>query len=680
MIRSAKALALVGLLVAVSHAQTAPAPNPSAADGNHAAAYYNVAMGRLYALMAQSEGNQDEALKAIQYFKDALKADPKASATYGELTDLYLALGKPADATALAQEALKRDPENVDAHRMLGRVYFSQINKGTQGQIDERSLHLAMQEFQKVTEKDPKDAESWVTLGRLYAGSNDSANAEKAYNAALAVEPDNDEALTGLALVYGNMGDTAKAIEKLKTATDKSPNGRSLRILAQAYHDQKDYKNAADTLRKALELEPENEQLAHSLAEDLFFSDQYDEALKIYEELSAHSPKDPVLPLRMADIYRAKHDYAKAHEAIDKARKIDPDGLEPRLKEIEVFQAESKFDQAIAGLKGVLDDTARKIYSKEEQQQRAGWYEELGLLNRVAGHYPEAIEAFKQMGVVFKDSGPLVAARTIETYRQYAKDLPTAQREADAAIKKFPDEYMVVREHAEVLGDLGKTDDAVKELRGLLNGPRDRDTLVALTDNYEKGKRFDEAGKALDEAEKLSTSDEEKEDVYFMRGALMERQKKYDASEEAFRKVLAINPQHAGAMNYLGYMLADRNIRLEEAYKLIQKAVDMEPENGAYLDSLGWVYFRQGKLSDAERMLMKAVDLTDLTGQDPTVHDHLGDVYMKLGKTQDAIAQWTVSMKRFKEQPASDSDPEEVAKVSGKLDAARVKLAQEKKR
>ena len=93
--------------------------------------------------------------------------------------------------------------------------------------------------------------------------------------------------------------------------------------------------------------------------------------------------------------------------------------------------------------------------------------------------------------------------------------------------------------------------------------------------------------------------------------------------------------------------------------------------------TLGWVYFRQGKLTEAERILVKAVDLT---GQDPTVRDHLGDVYMKLGKIQDAINQWNASMKGFKEQPPSDTDPEEVSKVSSKLDAARVKLAQEKKR
>ena len=675
MIRSAKALVLAGFLVAVSLAQTAP-QTPSTTETNHAAAYYNFAMGRLYALMAQAEGSQDNALKAIQFFKDALKADPKASASYEELTDLYLALSRPADATALAQEALKQDPENVDAHRMLGRVYFSMINKGTQNQVDERALKMATEEFRKVTEKDPKDADSWVTLGRLYAGSNNTAEAEKAYNAALAAEPDNEEALTGLAMVYGNMGDTAKAIEKLKAATDKSPNERSLMILAKAYEDQKNFKDAADALRKAVELQPENGQLARNLAEDLFLSDQYDEALKVFEGLAARSPKDPIIPLRMADIYRSKRDYVKAHAAIDSAKKIDPEGLEPRQEEVRLFQAEGKSDQAIASLKSVLDDTARKIYSKEEQQQRAGWLEELGLLNRAAAHYPESIEAFKQMGVVYKDAGPLVAARIIETYRA-AKDYTSALREAEAALKQYPDEYMVAREHADVLGDLGKTDDAVKELRALLNGPRDRETLVALTEIYQKAKRFDEAGKSVDEAEKLSRSDEEKQDVYFMRGALMERQKKFDESEEAFRKVLAINPDHAGAMNYLGYMLADRNVRLDEAYKLIQKAVDLDPDNGAYLDSLGWVYYRQGKLPEAERALVRAVELT---GQDATVREHLGDVYSKLGKTKEAIAQWTASMKAFKEQPPSETDPAEVSKVTGKLAAAGVKLVQETKK
>src|SRR3982750_4241164 len=160
-----------------------------------------------------------------------------------------------------------------------------------------------------------------------------------------------------------------------------------------------------------------------------------------------------------------------------------------------------------------------------------------------------------------------------------------------------------------------------------------------------------------------------------MRGALYERLKKFDFSEAEFRKVLHINPENAGAMNYLGYMLADRSVRLDEAYQLIKKAIDQDPNNGAYLDSLGWVYFRQGKLTEAEGVLVRALDRI---GTDPTVHDHLGDVYFKLGKTRDAISQWQASLKEY-QKSQSDSDPDDVAKVTKKLDDARVRLAKEKK-
>ena len=161
-----------------------------------------------------------------------------------------------------------------------------------------------------------------------------------------------------------------------------------------------------------------------------------------------------------------------------------------------------------------------------------------------------------------------------------------------------------------------------------------------------------------------------------MRGAMYERMKKFDLSEAEFRKVLEINPENAQALNYLGYMLADRDVRLDEAYQLIKKAIDQDPNNGAYLDSLGWVYFRQGKLNEAEGVLVRALDRI---GSDPTVHDHLGDVYFKHGKTREAVAQWQASVKEFQKAP-SDADPEEVAKVTRKLDEARVRLAKEQKK
>ena len=159
-----------------------------------------------------------------------------------------------------------------------------------------------------------------------------------------------------------------------------------------------------------------------------------------------------------------------------------------------------------------------------------------------------------------------------------------------------------------------------------------------------------------------------------MRGAMYERMKKYDEAEADFHKVLEINPDNASALNYLGYMLADRNIRLQEAQDLIKKALDQEPNNYAYLDSMGWVDFRLNKLPEAEQSLRRALELWPT---DPTVHDHLGDVYFHQGKTREAIAQWQSSLKNYETSAPSDMDHEDMAKIQKKLDNAKVRLARE---
>jgi tetratricopeptide (TPR) repeat protein len=152
---------------------------------------------------------------------------------------------------------------------------------------------------------------------------------------------------------------------------------------------------------------------------------------------------------------------------------------------------------------------------------------------------------------------------------------------------------------------------------------------------------------------------------------MYERQKDYDRAEKTFRQVVEMDETNASALNYLGYMLADRNIRLQEARELIERAIKLEPNNYAFLDSLGWVYFRMNKLPDAEKQLISSLQFSS---KDATVHDHLGDVYFKEGKIEEAISQWQSSLKEWKSGPSADVEPEDVAKVQKKLESARVKL------
>jgi tetratricopeptide (TPR) repeat protein len=268
---------------------------------------------------------------------------------------------------------------------------------------------------------------------------------------------------------------------------------------------------------------------------------------------------------------------------------------------------------------------------------------------------------------------PRASAEIINAYRT-GKEFTKAQQEADAAAKKWPDDRTIRKVRAILVAEMGKTDEAANDLKKLMDGKNDRDTQLALAEVYEKGRKWNDMAKSLDAAEKLSKSDEEKESVWFMRGAMHERMNKVDLAEVEFRKVLKVDPESAGAMNYIGYMLADRNMRLPEALDLITKAIDKDPGNGAYLDSLGWVYYKLGRLPEAEENLRRAVAKTP---RDPTVHDHMADVLMKESKVREAVAQWQTSLKEWDTSSPSELRPEEITQVKSKLEGAKVRLAKE---
>jgi tetratricopeptide (TPR) repeat protein len=682
MIRSAKALLLVSALGCLSFAQTpnqTTGRNTNAPEDKKSAVYYHFAMGRLYSELAGAyAGSQNEYItKAIQHYQEALKADPTASMVFEELTDLYAQTGRFQDAIAEGEQLLKNNPDNLDARRMLARIYARAITAGSpEGRYNEAMLAKAIEQYQAVTTKDPKDAESWIMLGRLYHIKGNNAEQEKAYTAALKADPNNEDALAGLAVMYSDMGDSQKAIEKLKEATAKKPNEQTLAALAEAYERTRDYKNAADTLRRALELYPDNDRFERSLAENLLFSNQLDDALKLYQQLASEDEKDTGLKVRIAEIYRVKHDLVKAREALNKAKAADSGSMDVAYEEVNLLEAEGKSDQAILQSKKLVDDTSRRTYNPAQSGYRASLLRRLGLLYRNSGQFAQAVEAFRQMGNMTTTPNPEAAVLVIDTYRQ-ARDYDSALREAEAAVKKFPDERIVRIAYAEVLSDRGKIDEAVAEMNKLPKGEDDRENLIQTAQILEKGKRWQEMGRVLDQAERLSRNDDERIAVIFMRGAMLERMKKFDDAEAMFRKVIAMDADNAGALNYLGYMLADRNVRIDEAYNMIKKALEIDPQNGAYLDSMGWVYYRQGKYKEAEESLLRAIDRT---GDDPTIHEHLGDVYAKLGNTKDAIAQWQAAMKAYQNSAESDQDPDQVAKLSKKLEDARVRLARESNR
>jgi tetratricopeptide (TPR) repeat protein len=577
------------------------------------------------------------------------------------------------EAVTEAEEALKQNPDDLNSRRLLARIYTRLIGDSQANRIDENMVKKAIEQYQKITAGDPKDVESWLMLGRLDKIAQNSTEALAVYKKALDLDPGNEDAMTGLAEVYTDLGDSKAAADLLRKVADKSPNPRSLAKLAAVYEQLKDYSLAAEMYRRALEQQPGNADLKHALAQDLLFSDQLDDALKVYQDLVEEDPKDGQSLLRISKIYQQKRDFTKAHEAADKAKELDPTNLEIQYNDVNLLASEGRLPEAIKTLKGILDSTVKKTYSADERGNRILLLDGLGGLYQKSEQYTAAVETYRQMAELDPDAAPRAAAEVIETYR-LAKDFAKAEAEADAASKKYPADRLLRGVRASLLADLGKTDQAVAETRKLLDGKNDRDTYINLAQIYDKAKNYGEMAKMLDSAEKLSVGTDDKEAVIFMRGAMYERMKNYPGAEEEFRKALALNPENASALNYLGYMLADQGVRLEEARDLIGKAVQRDPKNGAYLDSLGWVLYRLNRLPEAEDKLRQALEVMS---RDPTVHDHLGDVYFREGKIREAIAQWQSSLKEWQASAPSEQDRAEVAKVQKKLDDAKVRLARE---
>jgi tetratricopeptide (TPR) repeat protein len=209
-----------------------------------------------------------------------------------------------------------------------------------------------------------------------------------------------------------------------------------------------------------------------------------------------------------------------------------------------------------------------------------------------------------------------------------------------------------------VIYEQGRKKEALDTLLSLAKAdPSDQMVVGTVVNLYQRERRFADAEKFVADAIERTS---ETEPLLFQLGATLERQKKYDEAENAFRKILDSSPDHAPTLNYLGYILADRGVRLEESLDYLQRAVALDPYNGAYLDSLGWVYFKLDKLDLAEENLTKAIKYLRLTG---VVYDHLGDIYYKKGKREEAIRSWRQAIEQDDEDLEKDEVREKIERA-----------------
>jgi tetratricopeptide (TPR) repeat protein len=659
-----------------SAATLKPAAAPAPRKLDRAAAYYHYTVAHMYEDQFAVYNRSDLATKAIEEYRLAIDADPTSEYLTSGLAELYAKTGRIRDAVLEAQDILKKDPNNLEAHKLLGRIYLRSLGDVQSGSGSDSVLKLAIEQYQEIIKIEPDNVDDHLLLGRLYRLNNDLQKAESEFKIAVKLQPDSEEAITTLAYLYNEEGDTARAAEALSSVPDATRSAKLYSALGYTYEQRKEYKKAIGAYRKAIELDRDNLDAIRGLAQNLLNDGQTDAALEQYKIIAESNPEDAQTYLRMAEIYRKNGQFDLALENLKKAESMVQDSMEVPYNIAAVYQAQGRYDDAAQLLQDLVKKTDKpdNSYSQGEKNNRAVFLERLGTVYRDNNNEQLAIETFRKMLPLGDDNAERGYQQIIDTYRE-GKQWQKATEAAKEATQKLPNDRGLKMVYAAQLADMGQMDSGLDQVKSLLKGtPEDRDVYITLAQMYTRLKRWPEADAALDKAAELSTKDEDKEYVDFLRGSTYERQKKYEQAEDVFRKVLVTDPQNAAVLNYLGYMLADRNVKLEEALILIKKAVELDPANGAYLDSLGWAYFRLGKYELAEDNLMKA---SQHMGADPTVQDHLGDLYQKTGRLKLAAVHWERALDEWNKTVAADVDTDNVNTVTQKLESAKMKLAKE---
>src|SRR5215475_6704707 len=626
-----------------------------------AQSYYHFSKGRLL-------DDQGQSSQAIDEFKQALELDPNNSLIYSEMAESYLRNNRAAEAVDNANKAIQLDRDNIEAHKLLSTIYLQTISRANAQQPPTvETINNAIHEFEEIVRIDPTERQSFLMLGRLYQIKGDRDKATQIYKQFLGIEPGNEDGVTALAKLHMEAGNYKEAVDLLEQFIAQRPDSDgALQTLGEAYSDLQEYSKAADAYKRAAEINPDDIEIKKAEAQSLFKADKLDDASKLYEDLAKAAPDDGLSLLRLGQIYRRQGKYDVARQYLQKAAQSFPDNVEVQFNIVMLDHDDGRLEDALRRANEILKKTekANGRYSEAEKQNRRIFLINHGMLNQMLGN-DAAVKTFQDIKSLTNEKDGRIDALIVETYRK-ARNLDKALQYSEQSLSDNPGNRQLQIVHADVIAEKGRVDEGIKALQQLHKGnDDDLDVLSAEVSVYERAKKFEQAQNVLNTTIQRFP---EEEQVYFLQGSLYEKQKKYNEAEKAFRKALELQNDDPAVLNYLGYMFADRGTRLDEAESMIEKAVKADPTNGAYLDSLGWVYFKQNRLSLAEEYLKKAIIFVN---RDSSIHDHMGDLYYKTKRYDEARNEWNKCIQLSTEQ-------EEADKVKKKLDELKTTRAAKK--
>ncbi|MEO8217763.1 MAG: tetratricopeptide repeat protein [Acidobacteriota bacterium] len=608
------------------------AASPLAAQINSGEAY-DFLLGK----MAEKSGNLDEAIKKIDKVIESTPGDP---VLLYERSMLYVEASKLEKAEIELRKLIKLYPHFYDAERLLGRILLDRSG-GDVKKVEEALVHL-----QEAYRLSPADLGTGAAVSQILVSLGRLDEAQKIVAALLEEAPDQRVLNFTYAQILTKLGRGDEARPYLERVVQTDPTYAPAAFqLVDIYQDTKEFDKAADTLEPLIVRDPLNLDLQRQQGMLYLRAGAPEKAKKRLEELTKADANDDRSAFFLAEALSdlgSNNEAEAIYQRLLKKTPSDPDllvGLGLNLL------AQQKYDEAERDFRSLL--ALEKLAPNVSIMART----QLALVELQRGNLDSALKQATE--VLTFDHKPNIQAVNI------ALDVLRRGKKFDEAVtlieplrQQFPNNPYFLSRNIEFLVRGGQEEKARALAEAQLKLDPTRATAVA--EAYGAAEKFDQGIPYLESLLPARPADR---DLLFQLGSFYERAGRQKDAERSFMKVLDKDPRDAPTLNYLGYMWADKNQNLEKSAEMLRLAVDLEPKNGAYLDSLGWVYYRQGKLDLAEKFLGQA---SQLMPRDPTVQEHLGDVYAKRGE-------YAKALERYKTALDLEPLPSEEAELRNKL-------------
>ncbi|HUQ34610.1 MAG TPA: tetratricopeptide repeat protein [Pyrinomonadaceae bacterium] len=595
-----------------------------------AQAYAKMLEGQRYLSEMRRGGSTATLRLAREAFLQAATLDPKLAEAHTALAEIAFYY-PPQDfdaATLEGTSATRIDPNNFGAHHILSRLYT--IKSGLrEGALNRSFAELAVKELKEVVRLDHNNAEGWALLGELHHANGRT-----------------QEALDAWTQWSGAPASSDTRFFQYITNRELSPDAAAAR-LAEALLAKGRTAEALEAIRRAIALNPDNKEYGELLVQAVE-AGGIDDKLAIAElqRIVAADPTNMSTVELLARIQAraGSVDAAAAtlRAAIGRQPKGDRERQMLRTALAQLYLDALRYTDAVAVYEEQLKDRGigeAQLTDDEEKLAAARTLQRIVEVYKRAGRISDASATIERMRRLLGKDDPTADAQLVLFLRDQGKK-SEALEAVRSARQRFPGQTGFLRLEAQTLADLGRVDEGVALLKTLLKGSsEDFDEYLAISALYLQAAHAQQAVEAARKALELATAGmpDRAEEALIVLSSAQERAGDLKGSEESLRRILARDPNNATALNNLGYFLVERNVRLTEALEMIQRAVRTNPTNSSFLDSLGWAYFKLGRLEEAERHLTEAARRNTTS---VAIQEHLGDLYQRRGKTELARAAW----------------------------------------